>query len=68
MKNLRKLYDWVLCWAEKTSGPKVLAEISFSEASFFPILPFVLLIPTDKKSFKLDSNKINLNFNFLYLE
>ena len=45
MLFLRKLYDWVLSWADKPSGPKVLAGISFAEASFFPIPPDVLLIP-----------------------
>lgn len=45
MRYIRKLYDWVLSWADKPSGPKVLAGISFAEASFFPIPPDVLLIP-----------------------
>ena len=45
MGFVRKLYDWVLSWADKPSGPKVLAGISFAEASFFPIPPDVLLIP-----------------------
>ena len=35
MKYLRILYDWVLGWAEKPSGFKALAEISFAEALFF---------------------------------
>ncbi len=45
MKILRIIYDWVLSWADKPSGPKALAGISFMEASFFPIPPDVLLIP-----------------------
>ncbi|MAQ87710.1 MAG: hypothetical protein CMG23_05925 [Candidatus Marinimicrobia bacterium] len=45
MGFIRKLYDWVLSWANKPSGPKVLAGISFAEASFFPIPPNILLIP-----------------------
>ena len=45
MKYLRKLYDWVLGWAKKPATPKALAEISFTEASFFPIPLIVLLIP-----------------------
>ena len=45
MGFIRKLYDWVLSWANKSSEPKVLAGISFAEASFFPIPPDVLLIP-----------------------
>ena len=49
MKYLRKSYDWVLGWAEKPVGPKAFTEISFSEASFSPILLDVLLIPIDEK-------------------
>ena len=45
MKFIRKIYDWVLSWAYKPSGPKALGAISFCEASFFPIPPDVLLIP-----------------------
>ena len=52
MKYLRILYDWVLCCAEKPLKPKALAEISFAEASFFPIPPDVLLVPIDEKIFQ----------------
>ena len=52
MKYLRMLYDWVLCWAEKLSGPKDLAKILFAEASFFPVPQNVLLIPIDEKIFQ----------------
>tara|TARA_A100000164_G_C21856061_1_gene747590 strand:+ start:1099 stop:1260 length:162 start_codon:yes stop_codon:yes gene_type:complete len=52
MKCLRKLYDWVLGWAEKPAGPKVHFEILFAEASFFPIPLDVLLIPIDEKIFQ----------------
>ncbi len=45
MKIIRKLYDWVLSWSNKPSGPTALGLISFSEASFFPIPPDTLLIP-----------------------
>ena len=45
MSFVRKIYDWVLGWANRPSGPKALAGISFAEASFFPIPPDVLLIP-----------------------
>lgn len=45
MKILRKLYDWVLTWADKPSGVKILGFMSTAEASFFPIPPDVLLIP-----------------------
>ena len=43
-KLLRKLYDWVLHWAKTPYGPVALFILSFSEASFFPIPPDVLLI------------------------
>ncbi len=44
MKWVRKLYDWVLHWAETPYGPFALFMLSFAEASFFPIPPDVLLI------------------------
>ena len=40
----RKLYNWVLHWAETPYGFLALFILSFSEASFFPIPPDVLLI------------------------
>ena len=43
-KRLRKLYDWVLHWAKTPYGPLALCILSFSEASFFPIPPDILLI------------------------
>lgn len=43
-KILRKLYDWVLHWAQTPYGPIALFVLSFSEASFFPIPPDILLI------------------------
>ena len=52
MKCLRKLYDWVLGWAENPAGSKAHAEILFAEALFFPIPPDVLLIPIDEKIFQ----------------
>ena len=52
MKYLRKLYDWVLGWAKKPAVPKALAEILFTEASFFLIPLDVLLIPIDEKIFQ----------------
>jgi len=45
MKWIRNIYDWVLKWSERPSGPRVLFLLSFAEASFFPIPPDVLLIP-----------------------
>ncbi len=44
MKQIRKLYDWVLHWADTSYGPYALFILSFAEASFFPIPPDALLI------------------------
>ena len=41
---LRKLYDWVLYWAETPYGSWALFILAFAESSFFPIPPDVLLI------------------------
>ncbi len=41
---LRRLYDWVLSWADSRFGTAGLAAISFAESSFFPIPPDVLQI------------------------
>ena len=41
---LRKLYNWVLDFAETPYGLPALFILSFSEASFFPVPPDVLLI------------------------
>ena len=41
---LRRLYDWVLSWADSRYGTAGLAAISFAESSFFPIPPDVLQI------------------------
>ena len=41
---LRRLYDWVLSWADSPHGTTALAVISFAESSFFPIPPDVLQI------------------------
>ena len=41
---LKKLYDWVLGWAETPYGVPALAILAFSESSFFPIPPDILLI------------------------
>ncbi|MBN1466575.1 DedA family protein [candidate division KSB1 bacterium] len=44
-KNIvRKLYDWVLGWAESPYGGLALFILAFAEASFFPIPPDPLLI------------------------
>lgn len=41
---LRKIYDWVLHWAETPYGSWALFLLAFCESSFFPIPPDVLLI------------------------
>jgi membrane protein YqaA with SNARE-associated domain len=41
---VRRLYDWVLHWAETPYGVPALALLAFTESSFFPIPPDVLLI------------------------
>lgn len=41
---VRRLYDWVLHWAETPYGTPALFVISFAESSFFPIPPDVLQI------------------------
>jgi membrane protein YqaA with SNARE-associated domain len=41
---LRRLYDWVLHWAETPYGAPALLVLAFAESSFFPIPPDVLLI------------------------
>lgn len=42
---IRKMYDWVLGWAEKPSAQVALFLFAFAESSFFPVPPDVLLIP-----------------------
>jgi len=53
---LRRLYDWVLHWAETPYGSWALFFLAFCESSFFPIPPDILLIALavsiPKKSFK----------------
>jgi membrane protein YqaA with SNARE-associated domain len=41
---LKKLYDWVLGWAETKYGLPVLAFVSFIESSVFPVPPDPLLL------------------------
>ena len=52
----RRLYDWVLSWAETPYGSWALFLLAFSESSFFPVPPDVLLIALavaiPNKSFK----------------
>ncbi len=44
MSSLKKLYDWVLHWADTPYGPLVLFLLALAESSFFPIPPDALLI------------------------
>jgi membrane protein YqaA with SNARE-associated domain len=44
MKLLRKLYDWVLHWADTPYGPLALFLLALAESSFFPVPPDALLI------------------------
>lgn len=44
MKYIKKIYDWVLHWAETPYGVPALFLLAFAESSFFPIPPDVLLI------------------------
>ena len=41
---IRRLYDWVLHWAETPYGSLALILLAFSESSFFPVPPDILLI------------------------
>ena len=60
MKALRKLYDWVLHWADTPYGAPALFILSFMESSFFPIPPDPLLIALvlggRDKSFRFAAN------------
>ncbi len=40
----RRLYNWVLHWADTPHGAAALFLLSFAESSFFPVPPDVLLI------------------------
>ncbi|MCK5944143.1 MAG: DedA family protein [Planctomycetes bacterium] len=41
---MRRLYDWVLGWAETRFAIPALFVLAFAESSFFPIPPDVLLV------------------------
>ncbi len=53
---LKRLYHWILNWSESPYGAWALFFLAFSESSFFPIPPDVLLIALavgkPEKSFK----------------
>ncbi|MEJ2201282.1 MAG: DedA family protein [Desulfuromonadaceae bacterium] len=44
MAWLRRIYDWVLHWAETPYGALALFLLAFAESSFFPLPPDVLLL------------------------
>ena len=44
LKIIRCLYDWVLSWANSRYALPALALLAFTEASFFPIPPDVLIM------------------------
>lgn len=44
LKVFRRLYDWVLHWAKTPYAVPALFLLAFSESSFFPIPPDVLLL------------------------
>jgi len=56
MKSIRKLYDWVLHFADTPHGAIALFLLAFAESSFFPIPPDALLIAlvlgAQKKAFR----------------
>ncbi len=56
MSSFKRLYNWVLKWAETPYGPLALFMLAFIESIFFPIPPDVLLIAlalgSIKKSFR----------------
>ncbi|HEB53144.1 MAG TPA: DedA family protein, partial [bacterium] len=41
---LRRLYDWVIGWADTPYATPALFLLAFAESSFFPIPPDVLLV------------------------
>lgn len=45
MKIFTRLYDLALKWAAHRHAPKYLGLLSFTEASFFPVPPDVMLAP-----------------------
>jgi membrane protein YqaA with SNARE-associated domain len=57
---IRRLYDWVLHWAETPYGAGALFILAFAESSFFPIPPDALLIAlvlgAPAKAFRLALN------------
>jgi len=44
LKLIRRLYDWVLSWADSRYSTWALGGLAFAESSFFPVPPDVLLL------------------------
>jgi membrane protein YqaA with SNARE-associated domain len=44
LKWMRRLYEWVLSWAHSPYATPALFLLAFSESSFFPVPPDILLI------------------------
>lgn len=53
---IRRLYNWVLGWADRPGGTVALVLLAIAESSFFPVPPDVLLLALSlgkpKKSFR----------------
>jgi membrane protein YqaA with SNARE-associated domain len=41
---IRRIYEWVLSWADSPYGAPALFVLAFAESSFFPVPPDILLI------------------------
>ena len=52
MRWVRRLYDWVLHWAETPYGAAALFILAFAESSFFPVPPDALLIALAQEVWK----------------
>jgi len=42
---MKRLYNWVLAWADKKYATAALCILAFVESSFFPIPPDILMMP-----------------------
>lgn len=60
MTIFKKLYDWVLHWADTPTGPRALFLLALAESSIFPVPPDPLLI-----ALCLGSPKKSLRFAFI---
>jgi len=61
-KLFKRLYDWVLSWADSPYGTPALFTLAFAESSFFPIPPDVLLI-----ALALSKPKKSFSYGFICL-